>query len=282
MYRCALSCLAWFFCGTVCLAGQSRVVENIVYGGRHERQRLDLYLPAGQFSGKFSCFVFIHGGGWRNGDKSMVRSLPVDDLNATGCAVASINYELASRTNLCWPRNLEDCKAAVHYLREHASEYDLDPQQFIVSGASAGGHLALMAAYTSNEKSSIPFCGVIAFFPVCDLTRYMRSFPSARWGDPIMPESFDVNPDLYREGSPVFRAAKDVPPTLVFHGNADQTVEWNLHSGALVDKVRQLGAEAQLVKLDGAGHSLKWGRHTQDVNTAILRFVQEKTKVGQK
>lgn len=255
-----------------------QVVRDIRYGDRHEQQCLDLYLPSGGTpDSSFPCLVFIHGGGWSTGDKKTVENLPVSELLAAGYAVASINYELSSRTNRCWPRNLDDCRQAVRYLREQAKDYSLDPDRFVLAGASAGGHLALMTAYTWDAPGSIR--GVVAFFPVCDLTRIMMAHPSAHWGDPFMPQSFADHPELYAQGSPINHVGRNVPPTLVFHGTADNIVEFELHSQVLVERLRDVGVESRLVKVEGAGHSLLWGTRTAEVTQGILGFMSERVGV---
>ncbi|MEN7973015.1 MAG: alpha/beta hydrolase [Verrucomicrobiota bacterium] len=252
---------------------EQKVVRDVRYGERHERQCLDLYLPSDSNpDSALPCLVFIHGGGWRQGNKGVVRNLPMEEILASGYAVVSVNYELSSHTNLCWPRNLDDCRQAVQYLQKKAGDYGLDPERFVLAGESAGGHLALMTAYT--REASGPICGVVAFFPVCDLTLKMKSFPTAYWGEPFMPESFADNPELYASGSPVNHIESNVPPTLVFHGTADKVVELELHSKVLVERLTNAGVEAELVSLDGAGHTLKWGKHTDLVSGSILEFLE--------
>jgi acetyl esterase/lipase len=115
--------------------------------GQHRHQTLDLYLPAG--SGPFPLVVFIHGGGWIDGDK--VGRLRIDDVQqfrSRGCAVASINYRFArdgSEAGL-WPpvlAPLHDAKCAVQYLRFMAAEWNLDATKVAVYGGSAGAFSAL-------------------------------------------------------------------------------------------------------------------------------------------
>jgi acetyl esterase/lipase len=98
----------------------------------HERQRLDLYLPK---AGKdLPLIINIHGGAFKMGSKEM--GVPVEYL-AKGYALASINYRLSQHAK--FPAQIEDCKAAVRWLRAHASEHGLDPNRFAAWGSSAGG-----------------------------------------------------------------------------------------------------------------------------------------------
>jgi acetyl esterase/lipase len=114
--------------------------------GPNWRHELDLYVPQGR-PGPFPVVVYIHGGGWFWGDKSLVEPW-VDELLARGFVVASINYRYS--TQAPFPAQLHDCKGAVRWLRAHADVYDLDVDRFGVLGQSAGGHLAALLGTTSD------------------------------------------------------------------------------------------------------------------------------------
>ncbi|MCA8991197.1 MAG: alpha/beta hydrolase fold domain-containing protein [Planctomycetaceae bacterium] len=104
----------------------------------HERQVLDLYLP--ESTGKPRPLVlWIHGGAWRAGDKNSGPWMP---LLEKGFVVASMNYRLSQHAT--FPAQIEDCKAAVRWLKQHAKEYEIDPDHFGAWGSSAGGHLVAL------------------------------------------------------------------------------------------------------------------------------------------
>ena len=94
----------------------------------HPRQMLDLYLP--EKAGKAPLIIWVHGGAWLEGSKEDF--VPLDYL-AEGYAVASINYRLSQHA--IFPAQIQDCKAAVRWLRAHADQYHLDPQRFGAWGA---------------------------------------------------------------------------------------------------------------------------------------------------
>ena len=100
--------------------------------GGHERHRLDLYLP--KDAQNLPLIINIHGGAFKMGSKE--QGVPLEYLSL-GYAVASINYRLSQHA--IFPAQIEDCKAAVRWLRAHAAEYRLDPNRFAAWGASAGG-----------------------------------------------------------------------------------------------------------------------------------------------
>ena len=109
-----------------------KVLRNLEYSRPEGRPLLlDLYLPpAGQ--GRPAVVMWIHGGGWKNGSKEPCRA---SWLAAKGYAVASINYRLLPNQ---WPSQMEDCRAAVRWLRTNASTHGFDASRVAAWGGSAG------------------------------------------------------------------------------------------------------------------------------------------------
>ena len=114
--------------------------------GGHARNKLDLYLPA-KADHALPVIVWIHGGGWPGGSKEGCPAVP---FVAKGYAVASINYRLSQHA--VFPAQIEDCKAAIRWLRANAEKYDLDPKRIGVWGASAGGHLVALLGTSGGER----------------------------------------------------------------------------------------------------------------------------------
>ncbi len=130
-----------------------RKIENLAYADNpHPRQYLDLYLPE-QIDAPVPVILWVHGGGWITGDKA---GGPALQLAARGFAVASMNYRFSH--DAIFPAQLHDCKAAVRFLRAHASQYGMNPQHIGAWGASAGGHLVSMLGLTTNHE---PFEGTL-------------------------------------------------------------------------------------------------------------------------
>src|SRR5262249_50393585 len=131
------------------------------------RQKLDLYIPA---TPKGPLLVWIHGGGWRGGSKDVVEYRP---FLAHGYCLASVEYRFSQ--DAIFPAQVEDCKAAIRWLRAHAGEYGYDPKRIGAWGASAGGHLVALLATTGHvrdfdvgenlEQSSAIECGIDYFGP---------------------------------------------------------------------------------------------------------------------
>lgn len=115
---------------------------NVAYATRSSSQRLDVYLPK-TGTGPFPLVIWIHGGGWRSGTRSLTNFPTVLNLLNQGIAVASIDYRLSQEAK--FPAQIHDVKAAIRFLRGNASRYRLNPNRFGAWGASAGGHLAALA-----------------------------------------------------------------------------------------------------------------------------------------
>src|SRR5262249_53056202 len=112
----------------------------------HERNRLDLYLPE-KTNERLPLVVWIHGGGWTQGDKA---PCPMAWLVPKGYVVASINYRFLKHGDP--PAQIEDCKAAIRWLRANATKYNFDPHRVGVAGASAGGYLVALLGTSGGVK----------------------------------------------------------------------------------------------------------------------------------
>lgn len=202
------------------------VQEDLEYANG---QKLDVHLPSDARENR-PVVVFIHGGGWSRGDKrEHARNFTF--LPSKGIAVVAINYRLSREAK--YPAAVEDCRAAVRWVREFGPRYKLDPERIGVFGLSAGGHLALLTGLLDEDpthKTSSRVKAVCAWYGPADFTKgHGKDGGFLRFiGGTI--EQF---PDKYREASPVTHASKDDPPTLLIHGEQDDVVPvWqteNLH-----------------------------------------------------
>ncbi|MBP6965367.1 MAG: alpha/beta hydrolase [Armatimonadetes bacterium] len=245
--------------------------QDVSYLAPGREEKLDLYLPADRAKDiRSPAIVFIHGGGWVGGDKAEGRAFNNCTAFAqAGYVAVSINYTL--ERGKCWPTNLRDCKNAVRWLRVNADKYQIDAGHIGVIGGSAGGHLALMVAYTSH----VPFLKPASPYPLvsdevqCVVDLYgitnllTRQKPDDN-GTPtgityttqaLMKRTRDEDPDAWKLGSPVYHVSKmNCPPTLILHGTADATVDRD-QATELAKKLEEHGVEHQLIMIEGVGHT---------------------------
>lgn len=224
----------------------------------HERHRLDLYLPK-KLDKPAPVIVWIHGGAWLGGDKAGGPAIP---FAAKGFAVASINYRFSSQAT--FPAQIEDCKAAIRWLRAHAKEYNLDADAIGVWGASAGGHLAALVGTAGDVKEfegaggnldrSSRVQAVVDYFGPADLAKMGGTHDS-----PKSPESrliggpVQENKDKAAKASPITYVSKDDPPFLIVHGEVDKAVPHS-QSVMLDEALKKVGVESTLISFPDAGH----------------------------
>jgi acetyl esterase/lipase len=251
--------------------------------GGHERQKLDLYLqiPATFKTPPRALIVWVHGGAWLGGNKNPCPALRFVNQ---GYAVASINYPLSQHA--IFPAQIEDCKAAIRWLRANAGRYNLDPNRIGVWGASAGGHLVALLGTTGDVKDfdvgpnaavSSRVQAACDFFGPTDFTK-MSSFPSTMKHDaPDSPESkligdpIQDNKDKVQRANPIAYVTKDDPPFLIVHGDKDPLVPHN-QSEILLDALKKAGVEATLYTVRGGGHG---GFKDPQVDILVTEFFRK-------
>ncbi|HEX5691846.1 MAG TPA: alpha/beta hydrolase [Roseiflexaceae bacterium] len=229
----------------------------------HERQKLDLYLP--RADGPLPLIVWIHGGAFRLGDKG--NRIPSEMLEQ-GYAIASLNYRLSQHA--IFPAQIEDCKAAVRWLRARADAYGLDPSRFVAWGESAGGHLSAMLGTAGHERSfevgdnleySSRVQAVVDFFGPTDFLQMdIQRLPDGQLHDtPDSPESELVGGPIQEHrgatarANPISFITPDAPPFLIVHGDRDPLVPYG-QSVLLVDALKAAGVPVTFYTVAGAGH----------------------------
>ncbi len=236
-----------------------KVFRDLEYvQGGHERNRLDLYLPE-KTDRLLPVIVWIHGGGWRNDSKE---NPPGVGFASMGYGMASINYRLSQHAQ--FPAQIQDCKAAIRWLRANANKYNLDPGHIGVWGASAGGHLVALLGTTGGVKelegtggnldqSSRVQAAVDLFGPTDFLT---IGHPLNDPGGPVAPligGPPQDNKDKAAKASPITYVGKDAAPFLILHGDKDNLVPVH-QSELLAEALKKVGVEVTLQILPGAGH----------------------------
>ena len=233
----------------------------------HERQKLDLYLPdAGE---NLPLLIWIHGGAFRMGSKEGIEFDPVPLAYVEqGYAIASLNYRLSQHA--IFPAQIEDCKAAVRWLRAHVTQFRLDPNRFGAWGPSAGGHLVTMLGTAGHvaefevgehvDVSSRVQCVVDYFGPTDFLQMDAQRLPDGQFHDPAdSPESelvggpIQQNKEKTARANPITYVSADAPPFLIVHGDQDPLVPYG-QSVLLVKALQRVGADVTFYTVKGGGH----------------------------
>lgn len=244
------------------------IEKNIVYARYGSREvMLDLYLPKERTASPLPCVVVIHGGGWRSGDKQRF-ARHAAYLASKGFAAACIGYRLLPEVGV--PECVQDCKAAVRWVRANAARYGLDPDRIGTIGGSAGAHLVAMLGTSykvkklegvgGNPGGSSRVQAVVALAAPTNLTE--------------MGERLGMDAATARAMSPVTYVDRDSAPLLLLHGEADQAVPLR-QSEIILAKYQAAGASARLVK-NPKGHGF-WNQElfTETMDRAVAFFREQ-------
>jgi acetyl esterase/lipase len=227
---------------------------------------LDLHLPGTRSA---PVCLWLHGGGWARGSRTVRAEERLVPVAATGVAVAAVQYRLSGEAT--FPAQLDDVRSAVRWLRANAADLGVDAGRVGVWGASAGGHLAALLALCPDDRdadlgdSSVQ--SAVCWFPVTDLTLRDTDVPEGPpppflTGPPASPslealllgaESVQQVPAAARAASPVSHVHPGAPPFLLVHGDRDGLVPAE-HSRTLHRLLRAQGVDATLLLLAGANH----------------------------
>lgn len=226
--------------------------------------RLDLYRPE-QASGRLPVIVWIHGGAWLAGSKS--HCLPERmDFVRKGYVVASVDYRLSDAAK--FPAQIEDCKAAIRWLRAHAEEYNLDTNRFAAWGDSAGGHLVGLLGTTGDirdfdtgeyldQSSAVQV--VCNYYGPSDFAAFVTTPGYEDHAEPQSPESLLIGgrvqdkPEEAKKASPTTYASKGDAPMLLVHGDKDPVVPMG-QSKLLHEALKKADVPTEFITLKDAGH----------------------------
>ena len=245
--------------------------------GGHARNKLDLYLPrpAGAAGGApLPLVIWVHGGAWLAGSKEGCGALW---LLEKGYAVASINYRLSQHA--VFPAQIEDCTAAVRWLRANAATYGLDPERFGAWGPSAGGHLVALLGTAGEAKESRVQC-VVDWFGPTDLAQMRGSHDEAKSPEALLIGGpIQQNKEKAAKANPIAFVTKDDPPFLIMHGEEDTTVPIN-QSELLHAALTAAGVPSEFVRIPKSGHGGP-GFNTPEVRAKIEAFFDKHLKKGE-
>lgn len=253
-----------------------RELRDVAYVGdgaaaaTEPKQRLDLYLPPVPATGKVPLVMFVHGGGWRFGDRAPYQPLGrLFAANGIGCAV--ISYRLSPAA--AHPAQVEDCAAALRWLVAHGADLGCDARHIVLCGHSAGAHLVALLA-TDRARcgdAAGAIAGVVPISGPYDVTAPL----------PLFVEVFGKDAGDRRDASPIAHVDGGAPPFLVLWGSDDMP---GLPALARMFAARLRRAEVPVEAVEVAGrnhHSILAGFATpagDEVTQRIVAFV--KTRVA--
>ena len=263
-----------------------KVMRNLEYGrGGGRAMLLDLYLPE-KSDKPLPLIVWIHGGAWLGGSKD--GGSPALQFTANGYAVAHVGYRLSPEAK--FPAQINDCKAAVRWLRANAIKYNLDATKFIAWGSSAGGHLVALLGTTgdvkelegevNDVKESSRVQAVIDWFGPADFLHIGEAKSNRDHNAPDSPESkliggaLPENKDKAAKASPTTYVSKDDPPFLIMHGDQDFEVPFQ-QSELLADALKKAGVDVTFVPMKGASHGFGGAQAIEPVRDFLKRVFKE-------
>ncbi|MEI7885771.1 MAG: alpha/beta hydrolase [Actinomycetes bacterium] len=222
-------------------SNRRRIKRNIVFSehttstGKSVKLKLDVYTPLDDPvpEQKRPAVLQIHGGAWVLGSKDEQGIPLLNHLAACGWVGFNADYQLSPKVK--YPGHLVDCKRALVWIREHAEEYNVDPNFIVVTGGSAGGHLCALVALTQQDPALQPgfedadtsVQAAVPFYGVYDLTD-RQGYNGKQFTDlltkTVMGVTINDQPDAWAAYSPIDRITDEAPPMMVIHGDKDVLV----------------------------------------------------------
>ncbi|QXD25741.1 alpha/beta hydrolase [Opitutia bacterium ISCC 51] len=245
-----------------------KVTKDNVYQTVNGRELpLDLYVPEGATE-PLPLIIWIHGGGWRGGSKNGIQRCA--EVLKHGYALASVEYRLSGEA--IFPAAIEDCKAAISYLRWKAPKLGIDPDRFGVWGSSAGGHLVALLGTTNDvlefdthsvtKMASPTVQAVCNWFGPTDFLRMNDVTGGIDHDAADSPESLFMgfpiqdHPEKVQRANPITYVSPSDPPMLLMHGDNDQSVIYN-QSELLYRALQKAGVDSELYKVKNGGHGFR-------------------------
>ena len=258
------------FSGYVRYMPHNRIFLNQFYtDSKNERQTYDLVIPKNA-SGSAGLVLCIHGGAWVGGSKDSYTKNLMEMSEEHYYAAAAVNYRYLSET-VGFDEILDDISSALAAIRAKGSEYGVDFDRVLLTGASAGGHLSLLYAYTRKDTAPIkPVCVV----ELCGPTDLEHEFYYAEENaiaqaagvetlytiigqgvkQPLSPDTFDAARPALKQYSPINFVDEATVPTVFGHGEQDEIVPYR-NALDLDAKLTACGVEHSFVSFPDSGHA---------------------------
>ncbi|HEX7716926.1 MAG TPA: alpha/beta hydrolase [Marmoricola sp.] len=262
-------------------------IADINYRDGGSRARLDIYRRRDIDLRDAPVLVQVHGGGWTIGDKSQQGLILMNRMAARGWICVAMNYRLAPRHP--FPAQIEDVKRALAWTREHIASYGGDPSYLVITGGSAGGHLAALAALTPGapeyqpgfEDADTAVSACVPFYGVYDLGGITGDKAAVAMRDRFLaPRVFRKDAQAHLEefelASPISRVGPDAPDFFVIHGAHDGLVSVR-QARVFVERLREVSDHVvTYLELPGTQHAFEVfsSIRSQQVIRAVERWLE--------
>lgn len=259
-------------------------IKNIEYKSINGRSlQMDIYKPKG-LTKPAPLLVFIHGGGWRGGDRADYL-VYLTHFAKLGYVTATISYRFLKEAP--YPACVDDILDARDFLYQNSEKYNYDPDRICLIGGSAGSHLAMLAAYGWKKQGAIKdtlaestskhkIKAVVEIYGPTDFTtEYARNHPTITG---FMAHTYQEAPQLYVEASPITYVTRETPPTLILHGTRDMLVPIS-QAELLKHKMDSLGVINVYCPVPGWPHTMDIAERVNKYTKATMgKFFEEYVK----
>lgn len=235
----------------VWVGNNSQKIYNLKYG-EDKRQKMDVFLPA-DYPQDSPVVLIVHGGAWKYGRKEHMIQIQKMLFNNNIPSI-NMNYRLVSK-HLTYKEQLEDINSAIEKFNSLSEKAELLPNNYILLGESAGGHLALLYGYQNPDKirKIISLSGPTDFYSKQFLSSFYSKYTSGTI-QKVVGTKFDRRnlSQEFQKASPVANISN--VPTLLFQGNQDFLVSQK-QGLALDSALTQMNVPHKFVYMEGAGHA---------------------------
>lgn len=268
----------------------AKVQSDVIYsraGG--EELKMDVFFPTNLAGRKLPVVLYVHGGGWQTGTKSMLSMMAgPSELLRRGYLVVAMNYRLAPQHK--FPAMIEDVKCAVRYLRAHARDFNLDPARIGAMGDSSGGHLVALLGLTDASagfegegwpKQSSRVQAVVDLYGPTEFANGNSNFITLKLIQDAFGATNTTDPILIK-ANPVTYVSRRAPPFLILHGDRDNLVDLQ-QSAELDARLKAVGADSTFVVITNLAHGyvplgLKASPNNEELSTLIADFFDRKLR----
>lgn len=270
------------------VGNEYETVPNVTYQTANNSDlKLDLYMPRNRQQAK-PVVIFIHGGGWVEGRKEQDGLLLLPYL-AMGWSAVNVEYRLA-RTSPA-PAAVEDTRCALRWVYNHAKEYNFDTSKIVLTGFSAGGHLALLTGmlpgnsefdrgcptdnamrWTGGNEPPMRVAAIVNWFGITDVSDLLTGANAKHYAI----EWFGSLPNrdaLAAQLSPLRNVRADAPPTITIHGDNDDLVPYS-QAVNLKNALDKMKVKNQLITIKGGRHGGFSRPDTTNAYNSIREFLR--------